>query len=325
MRWLDFAALGAAADRLDELVAVTDGIDRFCTSSRWSLPAQRAFMPAAEPFITESADGIVALMTVVLPDGRRVGVPLEASWGLASPFASARPGALVGQLRRMLESDRAPESLYLSGVSRSGPWFEEVLRGFMGRARFGLGRSCGRRVADLRGGIEPWLASRSPRFRANLRRAARRAEDAGVRFSWHPDIPAEAVPGIFDRMMAVEGRSWKGIAGVGVQEGEARDFYREVALRLAACGELRVLLGRQGDDDVVFVLGGVFKGAFRGLQMSFDDGLRDLSLGNIAQFETMKALAAEGVASYDLGTEMPYKMRWAPEGLETVTLALFPD
>ena len=39
----------------------------------------------------------------------------------------------------------------------------------------------------------------------------------------------------------------------------------------------------------------------------------------------MQALAAEGVAQYDLGTEMPYKMRWAPEGLETVTLALFPD
>ena len=122
-----------------------------------------------------------------------------------------------------------------------------------------------------------------------------------------------------------EERSWKGMAGVGVQEGEARDFYQEVAQRLAECGELRVLLGRQARRDVVFVLGGVFGDTFRGLQMSFDDELRDLSLGNLGQYETMQALAAEGVAQYDLGTEMPYKMRWAPEGLETVTLALFPD
>ncbi|MCA9525007.1 MAG: hypothetical protein KC549_01765, partial [Myxococcales bacterium] len=126
MRWLDFAALGVAADRLDAWAAVTDGVDRFCTSSRWALPAQRAFMPAAEPFITESDAGIIALMTVTLPDGRRVGVPLEASWGLASPFASDDPPALVAQLRQMLAADHAPESLYLSGVARSGPWFEEV-------------------------------------------------------------------------------------------------------------------------------------------------------------------------------------------------------
>lgn len=325
LRWLDFAALAGAADQLDAQVAVTPGIDRFCSSSRWALPAQRAFMPAATPFITETEAGYVALMVLELADGRRVGVPLEASWGLASPFAGADPLPVVRQLKRMMRDPKAPESLYISGISRGGPWFEAVLRTFVGQARFGLGRSCGRRVADLRQGVEAWLAERSPRFRANLRRARRRALDEGLVFTWHPRVTPAELPALFARVMAVEGRSWKGVTGVGVSEGDAREFYRQVTERLAACGELRVLIGQHGGSDVVFLMGGVFGDTFRGLQMSFDDEHRELGLGNVAQLEAMTWLHQEGVDWYDLGTEMEYKSRWAPEGLETVTLVLFPE
>jgi hypothetical protein len=325
LRWLDFTALTAAADAFDLQVARTPGVDRFCSSSRWALPAQQAFMPHTEPFITEGPDGFVALMIMRLEDGRRIGVPLEASWGLASPFAGADPAPLVRQLQQMMQHPLAPESLYLSGISREGPWFEAVLKGFMGRARFGLGRACGRRVADLRPGIDAWLAERSSGFRAHLRRMRRRAYDAGLEFTWITDISPEALPPLFDRVMAIESQSWKGRSGVGVAEGEARAFYRQVTTRLAACGELRVLLGQRGNQDAVFLMGGVFGDTFRGLQMSFNEDHRELCLGNVAQLEAMERLHAEGVASYDLGTEMDYKARWAPEGLETVTLALFPE
>jgi CelD/BcsL family acetyltransferase involved in cellulose biosynthesis len=73
------------------------------------------------------------------------------------------------------------------------------------------------------------------------------------------------------------------------------------------------------------VLGGIFGDTFRGLQLSYHADHRAFELGNVAQIETIAALCAEGVAQYDLGTEMPYKARWAPPGLTTVTLAVFPN
>ena len=70
-------------------------------------------------------------------------------------------------------------------------------------------------------------------------------------------------------------------------------------------------MARRADEDVGFVLGGVFAGTYRGLQFSHDVELRHLSLGNVLQRQQIERLCAEGVRGYDLGSTMEYKQRWS--------------
>lgn len=321
MRRLDFSALSAASDALDAAVAQTVDIDRFCSSSAWILPAQAAFAADAEPFISVGPAGFISLMRLRLMDGRVVGLPLEAGWGLAAPFAGADPKGLADQLADMLAWPDAPSSLYLAGLKRQGPLYRAILNRLAGKAQFGIGQACERRVADLAGGFDGWLGRRSAKFRANLRRERRRADAAGIEWTWITDTADPDA--LFERIMWIERRSWKGQEGVGVDTGPARSFYHRITQRLQARGRLRVLIGRLDDEDVVYVLGGVLGDTFRGLQLSFQARHRRLALGNLAQARTIEALCAEGIVAYDLGTEMRYKARWAPPGLETVTLAVF--
>lgn len=318
---LDFAGLSACSDAFDAQVARTPQIDHFCSTAPWVLPAQAAFSPEAEPFISRSPDGFVALMCLTLYDGRRVAVPLEAGWGLASPFAGANSRRLAAQLAEMMMWPDAPSQVYLSGLLKGGPQVSAVFHRLRGLARFGVGQSCERRVCAIDGGLDAWLMTRSAKFRGNLRRARRRAMAAGYSWQW---ITGSADPaGLFKRLMAIESRSWKGQDGVGVDDGAAREFYRRVTQRLAKARRLRVLIGTLDGADVAYVLGGVFGNTFRGLQMSYAAEHRRFELGNVAQVEAIAALAGEGIGVYDLGTEMDYKARWAPPGLTTMTLAVF--
>lgn len=318
---LDFAGLNACADAFDAQIALTPQIDHFCSTAPWILPAQAAFSPEAEPFISRSPHGFVALMCLSLFDGRRVAVPLEAGWGLAAPLAGANSRELADQLAQMMMWRDAPTQIYLSGLRREGPQVEAVLSRFKSLARFGVGQSCERRVCAIDQGLDAWLMTRSAKFRGNLRRARRRATAAGYQWRW---LSGSADPaGLFERIMAIESRSWKGKDGVGVDDGAAREFYRLVMHRLAATRRLRVLVGTLDGADVAYVLGGILGNTFRGLQMSYATEHRRFELGNVAQLETIAALVSEGIAVYDLGTEMDYKARWAPPGLTTMTLAVF--
>jgi CelD/BcsL family acetyltransferase involved in cellulose biosynthesis len=318
---LDFAGLSACADAFDAQIVQTPQIDHFCSTAPWVLPAHAAFSPDAEPFISRSPHGFVALKCISLFDGRRVAVPLEAGWGLASPLAGANSQELADQLAQMMMWRDAPPQIYLSGLRREGPQVEAILRRFKALARFGVGQSCERRVCAIDQGLDAWLTTRSPKFRGNLRRARRRATAAGYRWRW---LTGSANPaGLFERIMAIESRSWKGKDGVGVDDGAAREFYRLVVQRLAATRRLRVLVGTLDGADVAYVLGGILGDTFRGLQMSYATEHRRFELGNVAQIETIAALVSEGIAVYDLGTEMDYKARWAPPGLTTMTLAVF--
>lgn len=323
MPWLDFAALDRASAAFDAAVAQTPAIDRFCSTSDWVLPAQAAFTPTAQPFIAQHEGCTVALMQVEVPGGR-IAVPLEAGWGLAAPIVGPDPQLGAALLAAMLEqAETPPHVLFLSGVQRDGPWFEALVARFGRHYSLGLGEVCVRRMAALDAGVDGWLAQRTPKFRANLRRSWRKAQADGFAFEYRREVADPAA--LFARVMAMEGASWKGASGQGVDEGPARDFYRLMTPRLAAKGALRAVLATRDGRDAGFVLGGVFDGTYRGLQVSFVDAFRPWGVGNLLQYAMIRGLAAEGgVRCYDLGTDMPYKARWAEQVFETVTLTVRP-
>jgi CelD/BcsL family acetyltransferase involved in cellulose biosynthesis len=99
-------------------------------------------------------------------------------------------------------------------------------------------------------------------------------------------------------------------------------FYRALAVRFGPVGGLRGGFARLGGVDVGYILGAVRGDTYRGLQLAHDQAVAPLSVGNLLQWHQLVAVADEGVARYDLGMDMPYKVAWADERLALTTRTL---
>lgn len=328
MRELDsveLAAPGPWAIAYDEAVLASANIDRFCSSTHWVLPAQGAFHREHTAFVATLDSGFVALSRGRTSGLGRYFAALEAMWGLACPFVGSDASKLGAEGASLLLAQRhAWDVLWLGGIVRDGPLFKGLVRGLGRHAELRIGPVTTRHEASLEGGYEGWLGRRSPLFRKRIRQAVRGVDRSGIRLEWIGGLGTDpgALDGeaIFERIHRIERRSWKGMEGTGFVQGDMYTFYRRMVPRLTRAGKLRVLFASKDGEDIAFCFGGVLGDTYRGLQNSFDDRFRELSLGNAMQANTIMRLAREGVAVYDLGSEMEYKSRWADGGLETMTL-----
>ena len=315
--------------RFDEMVGRTDGVDSFCSSSHWIVPSLKAFHPDHSPWLYRSEDGLRwgAMALGHSPSVGRFVAPLESMWGLATPFIGDDEEQLAVDVAAIIaEREDEWDALWLSGLRRPSPIFDELVRTFGARYRIGLGPTTHRHVASLEDGWEGFLSRRSSNFRRNLRRSERMAHNTGLVFEpYSGPLSPEAMLHLYERMLSVEARSWKGRSGQGINDGAMESFYRHMLPDLARAGRMRAVIARdpQGHD-VAYVFGAVFGGTFRGLQVSFDDAYRQMSLGNVMQAQVIRLLCEQGVERYDLGSDLPYKTRWAEPGLSTLTLAVFP-
>jgi CelD/BcsL family acetyltransferase involved in cellulose biosynthesis len=135
-------------------------------------------------------------------------------------------------------------------------------------------------------------------------------------------VGAEEAGVLYERIQAVEASSWKARDGVGISAGAMRAFYGHMLPRLCKLGQQRTLFARAGDRDIGYILGAVFDDEYRGLQFSYDDAYRPIGLGGLMQYHQILELCRDGLARYDLGTEMDYKRRWAEGVMETEMLVL---
>lgn len=303
--------LAERADQFDDCAAATPDIDVFCSSTDWILPACQALMPARQPWLFRGSNGWVALMRGRHQRGFRYVEPFEALWGMACPLLGPDPEALAEDFVRLCrERSREWHVLVLAGVPRDSALAGALREGFGRMWMVRPGGAMGHCVASLAGGVDGFLSRRSRNFRRGLDKARRAAVRAGVEFEachqGDPDV-------IYERVLAIEARSWKGRDGVGIDTGRMRDFYDRIARRLVARGGLRAWFARIGERDVGYVLGGVRGGTYRGLQFSYDADLEHLSIGNLLQLRQIEELCQEGLGEYDLGMEMDYKHRWAEQ------------
>ena len=302
--------------------AATAGIDRFCSSLDWVLPAHEAFIPDHPLHLREAESGFVLLARGFNPRIGRYLQPLEASWCLASALVSTDIDATVEEFAEECETRLKDwDLLYLSGIPPESRLCRRIVRAFGTRHRIGLGPKTNRYRAAIDDGVDGYLSRRSAKFRSNLRRSQRTASQEGVTYDFRADVTEDECAEVYERILAVEERSWKGQSGTGILDGGMNTFYRIMLPRLARRGALRVGFLRKDDRDVAFVFGGIFDDTYRGLQLSFDQEVERLSPGNLAQLEMIRALQKEPeVVWYDLGSELDYKSRWAESRLETVTL-----
>jgi hypothetical protein len=288
----------------DALVRASEGIDRFCSASEWILAARAAWSPDAPSLLLRGAHGYAAFVRRT-EDSTPMLMGLETEWGFACP--------LVGDVAHEFAATVEPEPwrvILLPGILPGSKLVRAVVDAFQ-RHELRLGPTLRRYVASLEGGLDGYLARRGSKLRSNLRRAARRARSEGITFE-----PG----GTLERAVAVERRSWKGAALTGLLVPEMRAFYAELTARLE--DRVRMIFARKEGEDVGYILGGVRDGCYRGFQFSYDERLGHVSLGGLLQLEQIAALAAEGVLSYDMGIDLPYKRRWADGPVDTVTLAV---
>lgn len=322
MKRLTKEELERRAKQFDRAVTKTPDIDHFCSSTLWILPAWRAFLPDHRLWAHQSEHGYVAL---AVGSDRSLGAyvhPLEASWALACPIVGPSPAQLTREFVDLCgQTSMEWDILFLSGVNPETTTFHELIRGFRGKYSLGLGPSSTRRMASLEGGIDGYLGRRTSKFRANLRRSRRRGKEEGLIAEYFDAVSAEeATAELFDRALSVEQRSWKADADTGIIDGPMKTFYRDMLPRLAKRDALRFLFLTLDGKDIAYCFGGVFNGSFRGLQMSYDDEYSEFSPGSLAQLHMIEHLCEEGVETYDLGSDMDYKRRWAEEGVETLAV-----
>ena len=322
MESLSLAELDRRAHEFDQAVASTPAIDHFCSSTAWVLPAATALMPARRSWILRGDAGWFAGMLGRHPSGMVYVEPLELAWGLASPLAGADAPALAAELAAHVAREREWDVLLVPGLPHDGPLLPALLEALPPRWERRWGQSTVRHLASLDGGVDGFLARRSRNFRKALRASLRDAADAGVSFVDVRAGTAAEADALYQRILAVEERSWKARDGVGITSGPMRTFYGHMLPRLCAHGQQRTWFARANDRDVGYILGAVFEAEYRGLQFSYDEEHAGLGIGGLLQYRQVAALCDERVARYDLGTEMDYKRRWAEEVMETEMLVL---
>ena len=319
---LTLADLDARSAELDAAVLACDDIDHFCSSSDWLLPAAEALMPRRETFVHQCEYGWMTLMRAQQPVGD-VLEPLEAMWALGCPLVTTAPQLLARELVDECARTAPRALLFLSGFVRSSRRFVETVRTLDRRYALRLGPSTRRHCADLRDGVDGWLSRRSANVRRGLVRAQRRARDEGIEIV-PVEVPANHADRVYERLLAVERKSWKAHEGVSILHSEMLGFYRLMLRRLAKRRAARLMFARRDGEDVAYILGGLFGHTYRGLQFSFDRQLEQLSLGNLCQLEQVRALCEEGIEVYDLGAEVEYKRRWGELVRETVSIFALP-
>jgi CelD/BcsL family acetyltransferase involved in cellulose biosynthesis len=210
----------------------------------------------------------------------------------------------------------------LTGLHERSALWKTLVPALSRRYELSRGPVARRYAVDLTDGVDGFLRNRSSGFRKNLSKAERRARQVELRFEIADDGAPEET---FERLLAIERRSWKGRRGVGIDTDPMCAFYRSMNRRLVERGARRLLFATIEGNDAAYIFGGLFGKTYRGLQFSFDDRYSEHSLGNLCQLEEIRRLSDDGIESYDLGTEVPYKKRWGDRVFATSCLVVQPS
>ncbi len=322
---LSLEELDARADVVEAVLDQTDEVDPWCSGPDWILPVHHGFASGDDTLLLAAGPGegggYGLLARYRLSDGRTMVAGLEPLWGFASPLLGAESEAIAASVAEHLDNDPDWDVLVLPGMpTPTGPdsFTTGVVRGLARLGAVRVGEGITTRTADLSRGHPAWLDRRGSRFRRNVRQAGERAEREGVSFH---DVSAQ--PDVFDRLLLIESRSWKGIDDSGITSPEMSATYRAMVERLQGSGRARIHVARRREADVGYILGGVRAGRYRGLQLSYTEDAAELSIGHLLQHHQIQLLCkAEEATTYDLGMDLDYKQRWADDEITTYTIVI---
>jgi CelD/BcsL family acetyltransferase involved in cellulose biosynthesis len=311
------AAFDALRTEWDPLVA-RGPVDLPFVRHGWTAAWLDAFAPDAEPLVLDARDpaGRAAGFAIFLAERVRGGVRLVApandhscrvEWALG-PDASGAAAALWAFLRERVRWD----VLLLRDLVRDGPTSTTLEA--LARADGHLtGRWESLRTPYLVLGGDGAEARTSSKFRANLRRRAKRLAELGSVAVRREDGSGD-LGGVLGEFFALEGAGWKGANGTAIA-GDPRlvAFYTRVARDAAARGALAIR-GLTLDGRAIAVhLGLVHRGAYYLPKTAYDEKLGAVSPGQLLHREVVAECEASGLGELDfLGPDMEWKRDWEP-------------
>lgn len=297
------------------LALSTPQADPFCCAPAWGLAFQQAISPFRRVFYDACLQGAL-IFCGYGERGRAPAIaPLDDSWLYGQPVLGPEgPDLLADALPELCApfGGRVPP-IVISGVMEKSFFAAKLFALFSGRFKFFRRAFMSQCSASLAGGVDGWLSRRSANCRAKLKKALRRAKAEGVEFE--RALPDEiSAAEIYERMLAIEARSWKGIGHCGMAEPPMKQFYERMIGILAKDRGALVIFARIGEKDLGFIFGGLAGDIYRGQQFSFDQDYAALSPGNLMQFAKINWLCEIGCARYDMGPaigpKMQYKRHW---------------
>jgi CelD/BcsL family acetyltransferase involved in cellulose biosynthesis len=277
-----------------------------------------AFAPEAKlrVLVARDAGGAAVGMAPLLEQRRRGLVTLRApandhscrvEW-ILGPDVSGAAAALWAHLRDRLAWD----VLLLRDLPRDGPTSVHLeALAIVDRHPAGRWESMRSPWVPLGGGAAEERAS--SKFRANLRRRARRLGELGA-VSVRRVGGGPALEGALADFLALEAAGWKGERGTAIaRDGRLAGFYRAVARDAAARGALAIRALDLDGRPVAVHLGIVHRGTYHLLKTAYDERLGAVSPGQLLQREVLAECEARGLAAFDfLGPDMEWKRDWAP-------------
>ncbi|MEZ4331043.1 MAG: GNAT family N-acetyltransferase [Myxococcota bacterium] len=296
--------------------------DPFSCRTEWQLSLQSAYFPRRRLHLRRNDTSLLALAERRYPDLGPTLEPLDPLWLFGSPLLGPDALELLEAFLAERSAAAEPTTTLVSGVLPGETLRERLLRRLGSRFEVYRVKTVTVCRADLANGLDGFLARRSRALRKGLRQAARRAGDRGIRFERVVARSPREADAAFRRILAVERRSWKGIAGRGIESPASNAFYAAMARRLAASASGRIIFARIDERDVGYVFGGLADDHYRGQQFSYDEAFADCSIGNLLQQEQVRWLAEEGIRHYDMGPLMAYKRHWTEQRISMEVLLL---
>lgn len=279
-------------------------LDAFAPEGRLRVLAARDARGAAAgfaPLLEERARGVVRLVAPANDHSCRV------EWALG-PDAPGAVAALWAHLRDALRWD----ALLLRDLPRDGPT-STLLEPLARADRHLTGRWESLRTPYVVLGGEGAEARTSSRFRANLRRRARRLGEQGA-VAVRREDGAGDLSGALGDFLALERSGWKGARGTAIA-GDPRlvAFYARVAHDAAARGALAIRALALDGRPVAIHLGLVHRGVYYLPKTAYDERLGSVSPGQLLHREVVAECEARGLSELDfLGPDMEWKREWEP-------------
>jgi CelD/BcsL family acetyltransferase involved in cellulose biosynthesis len=178
----------------------------------------------------------------------------------------------------------------------------------------------------MRGGmtLTAYRRSLSANLRHDVERRLRRLCEAGA-VSVEIADGSERLDLLLDEGFRVEGSGWKGAAGTAVaSRPSTRRFYSDVARWSATLGWLRLAFLRFNEQPIAFQFDLESARTYYSLKIGYDPAFERFSPGKLLAYTMVARAIALGMETYELlGTDEPWKYRWAVSVRERVVLRCF--
>ncbi len=254
---------------------------------------------------------------------------------LGSPWEVDRPGFLFTRdaadcaeavARALLARRDAWDLIWFHEQTAGDPALESFCDVLVGRGLL-HGRTASSSCPYLRfdGSWQDLLASKSRRFRRNLRAAHRKLEAAG-RVEYESCAGDEArLSALLDEYAQLERRSWKPEAGLGISKSvEHLRFYQNLAGVFGHGGQFVFRCLRLDGRMIAATFGLLHRRSYYSLHIAHDEAYAGHSPGTLLESLELEECFGAGLDEYDfLGGFLKNKLRWATHMRETVAVHLY--